>query len=106
MEWAILEDLKGEKASSVSLLLQLGEGWGVSLDGFSLLPLLLCEEKVEASEPELEEISDEEESPILPSGGRARSCAGKRTLLCLLSIRAGTLSPQHRSERFWVFNMG
>lgn len=81
MEWAILEDLKGEEAASASLLLRFGVVWGVSLDGFSLLPSLLCEDEVETFEPELEEVTDEEESPILPSGGRARSGAGKRTLL-------------------------
>jgi len=53
--------------------------WGVSLDGFSLLPSLLCEIEVEAFEPELEAVADEEKSPILPS--RGRSGAGKRTLL-------------------------
>ena len=75
----ILEDLKGEKATRMSLLLQLSVGWGVSLDGFSLLLSLLCDDEVETFEPELEEVTDEEGGPILPRGGRARSGAGKRT---------------------------
>jgi len=81
VEWAILEDLKGEEVTRVPLLPRFGEVWGVSLDGLSLLPLLLDEDDVEAFEPELEDVTDEEESPILPSGGRARSGAGKRTHL-------------------------
>ena len=63
----------------MSLLLLFCVVWGVSLDGFSLLPSLLCENEVEAFEPELEAVADEEKSPILPS--RGRSGAGKRTLL-------------------------
>jgi hypothetical protein len=81
VEWAILEELKGEEAKRVPLLLRLDEVWGVSLHGLPLLLSLFDEVELEAVEPEAEEITDEEVSPILPRGGRARSGAGKCTLL-------------------------
>ena len=54
---------------------------GVSLDSLPLLLLLFDEDDVEAVEQEPEDITDVEVSPILPRGGRARSGAGKCTLL-------------------------
>lgn len=98
MEWAILEDLNGDEAIRAPLLPRRDVVWGVSLDGLSLPPSLVNEDEVEAVEPEVEEVRDEEESPILPRGGRGRSGAGKRTLFWLLSVGAGILSPQHRRE--------
>ncbi len=65
----------------MSLLLWLDVAWGVSLDGFLILPSLLDGDAVKAFGPELEEVTDDDESLILPSGGRARSGAGKRKLL-------------------------
>ena len=62
-------------------LLRLGEVRGVSLDGLPLLLSPLEEVDVDAVRPVLEEVRDEEVSPILPRGGRTRSGAGKCTLL-------------------------
>ena len=75
----------------------------VTLGRLSLL-LALFDDDDEAVEPPPEHDEDREDgvSPILPNGGRARSGAGKCTLLLLFSIGTATSSAKLRRDRPWV----
>jgi hypothetical protein len=79
----------------------------MTLDRLSLLLALFNDDDEAVEPPQVDEDREEDVSPILPNGGRARSGAGKCTLLLLFSIGTATSSAKLRRDRPWLlFSIG
>ena len=86
----------------LSLLLALFDDDDEAVEPPPLLALFDNDDEAVEPPPEHDEDREDGVSPILPNGGRARSGAGKCTLLLLFSIGTATSSAKLRRDRPWV----